>query len=461
MTNNRFSIIFSSLLLIISNSYSIYSQEVAIIKHSTAPNDQIQLEVNSTIQSYYILKIRHHVDSVFDLPTSITLGKSNNMVITEPLGYYPLAHYQVLEYPITTPIDTDGDGIDDITEYQNTPMQSPLNAATSIDIDDGLVMIDNFTTFKKLSVKKDLVQWSEFLNGKEFVKFIIVDFNTVPKIFFINSENYDYHNDFAKAMGIDYLGDHVKKGNIMYHPTSISNNGTVGSFAFNFSNGHSQEFDIVQKTHELLAANMPFLKNDFSYYITEHNEAQYFQDTVLFQKSRVPVLFEADIYSGFDYWGLNEAEGFGFFRQVTLQETPGPKDIVLYESLPNSLPRVGGIMTSVIQTPLSHVNLRAIQDNIPNAFIRNPLAIDSIADLLDNYIYYKVEHDNFFIRKATLEGLAFKPTEIPGVQKFAPPNKKGRISKNPFVKQTPDKNNVGYQFHLLFGVSNTTDALYR
>ena len=86
-----------------------------------------------------------------------------------------------------------------------------------------------------------------------------------------------------------------------------------------------------------------------------------------------------------------------------LEETPGSRDIVLYDALPNSLPRVGGIMTSVIQTPLSHVNLRAIQDNVPNAYIADPLSIDSISNLLGNYIYYKVENETFEIREATLD----------------------------------------------------------
>ena len=86
-----------------------------------------------------------------------------------------------------------------------------------------------------------------------------------------------------------------------------------------------------------------------------------------------------------------------------LSETPGSRDIVLYDALPNSLPRVGGIMTSVIQTPLSHVNLRAIQDNVPNAYISDPLSIDSIANLLGSYIYYKVENEQFQIREATLD----------------------------------------------------------
>ena len=43
---------------------------------------------------------------------------------------------------------------------------------------------------------------------------------------------------------------------------------------------------------------------------------------------------------------------------MSLDERPYPRDIVIYDTLPNDLPRVAGIMTTVPQTPLSHVNLR-------------------------------------------------------------------------------------------------------
>ena len=46
---------------------------------------------------------------------------------------------------------------------------------------------------------------------------------------------------------------------------------------------------------------------------------------------------------------------------------------MIYEALPNELPRVAGIISTVPQTPLSHVNLRAVQDGMPNAFIRDAL----------------------------------------------------------------------------------------
>ena len=49
---------------------------------------------------------------------------------------------------VETSFDTDGDGIDDIAEYQNSPVQNPLNPASSIAINDGLVMVDSFATFE-------------------------------------------------------------------------------------------------------------------------------------------------------------------------------------------------------------------------------------------------------------------------------------------------------------------------
>lgn len=390
-------------ILLMSGFYS-YSQIVSIENYSINLKGQVQLEINSSPQYYYLLNVRHHPDSIYRTTSSLTLGKTGTTFISEPLGYYPLSHYQVLEFPIQSPADFDGDGIDDISEYTNFPLQSPLNAAESIAIEDGLVGIDNIARFDEISVKHDTVQWNEYLNGKSFVKYLIVDFFTdQPKIYFINSKTYNLHINFTNVMGINYPNENIISGHIIYHPTIISANSSPGTFAFNFTNANNQEFKIVQKTHELLAANMPFLENNFSYFIHTQNEDAYAEETDLYQNSRIPALFETDVYAETNYWGLNQAEGYGYFRKMTLDEIPGPRDIVLYESIPNSLPLVGGIMTSYIQTPLSHVNLRAIQNNIPNAFIRDPLSNDTISDLLNHYIYYKVEQSNYTIEEATLE----------------------------------------------------------
>ncbi len=383
---------------------SLAAQEVDILNASVNETGQIELTVASTPDQYFILNMRHGLDKSFSNATSLTKGQSGTTILTETLQAYPDEHYQVLAYDVNNPFDTDGDGIDDLTEYDNMPKQSPLNPAKSIDRSDGLIAIDNYQTFRELSVVFDHIQWSEFLNEKVFVKYMIVNFHSdKPEVYFVNSNRYGLHSQFAKAIGIEGNGDNVKKGQVIFHPSSISANGGLGTFAFNYSNGHGQDFDVVQKTHELLAANMPFLNNNLSYFITDLNEDEYERDTELFDASRVPVVFEETIFGDLQYWGLNPAEGFGFFRHISLEEIPDPKDIVLYESLPNALPRVSGIMTSAIQTPLSHVNLRAIQQNIPNAYIKTPLEIDSIADLLGKHVYYEVKQDGFTLREASQE----------------------------------------------------------
>ena len=370
-----------SIVFFTSFACTTRGQEVPIINYAIDDNDQILLEVNSTEDDYFILKVRNKSTEDFSILASMTMGENRTTVITEPLSHYPIEHYQVLKYSIQSPFDSDDDGIDDIIEFQDRPLQSPLNFAESLELGNGLVSVDNLSTFDQLAVSKDDIPLSPFLEGKKFVKYLISDFESDhPKVFFINSKTHDLHKHFANGVGIDLANDDVQKGELIYHPTVISNNGKIGAFTFNFSNGHGQPFVVVQRCIELLAANMPFLKNNLSYFITANNESDYNRDKHLFDDSRVSILFEKDIYADIDYLALNIAEGYGLFRHISSDEVPGARDIVLYESLPNALPHVSGIMTSIIQTPLSHVNLRAIQDNIPNAFIRNPLSIDSIAN---------------------------------------------------------------------------------
>ena len=167
----------------------------------------------------------------------------------------------------------------------------------------------------------------------------------------------------------------------------------------------------------MLLANMPFLQNNMTHFIGEGDEDNYLNNYAEdFEGSGIEVVLESEVFANVDYIPLHLAEGYGFFSHMELGETPGSRDIVLYDALPNSLPRVGGIMTSVIQTPLSHVNLRAIQDNVPNAYIADPLSVDSISSLLGSYIYYQVGQESFQIREATLDEVnawyeALRPTE--------------------------------------------------
>ena len=98
---------------------------------------------------------------------------------------------------------------------------------------------------------------------------------------------------------------------------------------------------------------------------------------------------------------LNPEVGFGLLRVMTLEERPGPRDVVIYPALPNEMPRVAGVITTVPQTPLSHVNLRAVQDNVPNAFVANAFDDPAITALVGRYVKYTVTTEGFTIAPAT------------------------------------------------------------
>ena len=100
---------------------------------------------------------------------------------------------------------------------------------------------------------------------------------------------------------------------------------------------------------------------------------------------------------------MNEEVGFGLLRALEPDERHSLRDVVIYEALPNNLPRVAGIITTVRQTTLSHVNLRAIQDAVPNAYIRDALDDDDIDALIGGYVRYTVVATGYSIRAATRE----------------------------------------------------------
>ena len=374
--------------------------QVPITNYSVNSIGQVQLSIQAQTGKYYLLNAQH--SATFTWATSMTMGVNGSMVISEPAAAYPLANYTITEYDIATPDDWDGDGIDDVTEFNNMPTDAPINFADPIALIDGSTSIPDAQTFLNLATVNN-VSWAPFLDGQLYVKFGILDRDTPqPKIYFINSNTYTIHANFFSGIGASVIGDD-SSGEIVFNPNDILPNGVIGSYSFNFSFGDAKDFEATQRTYELLMANMPFLQNNMNHFIGQADENLYNSTYAAdFVGSRIEVVLESDVFAEIDYIPFHEAEGYGFFKHMTLNETPGSRDIVLYDALPNSLPRVGGIITSVIQTPLSHVNLRAIQDNVPNAYIKDPLSIDSIADLIGSYIYYKVENEKFQIREATL-----------------------------------------------------------
>ena len=371
----------------------------------------VPLVVASTIDDYFVLYVRHQMnaDTSVDIPVSVILGEAGTTTLVDNLEALPADRYRVEKYLAADPADIDGDCMDDITELEDLGAKNPTTPGPAINLNDGTVAIPDRATFEALSYQGTDVIVDLHLTDLEYVKFYMFDMDTDhPSVYLMNTETHRLHASFMIATNLGrefpYRPQSDMRGEIVYHPNVPAPNGSLGVYRYAFEPWDSYSFYAVAYSYEILAAAMPLLENNLFYYPMPASALPlYRQEQARYDNSRVNILLSEDIIPYDGFIPLNEAEGYGFLRAMSLDERPNPRDLVIYTSLPNDLPRVAGIITTVPQTPLSHVNLRAVQNGVPNAFIRDALEDTSIDSLLDSPVYYQVSSTGYTIRAATLE----------------------------------------------------------
>ena len=268
---------------------------------------------------------------------------------------------------------------------------------------DGAATVPDRETFKKLSYQGTDVRIDTQLTGIEFVKFQIENTHTPnPQLYFMNTETHRSHGSFMRAAGLG-RGQGQMRGVLSYRPLFMAPNGEPGVYTFEFNPNDAFPFEEIKLAHDLLVAKMPILRNRLGFCPLWGAIGIYNREKARYDTAEFPVYFEDDLYANIGYLPLNQAVSYGRLRLLAIDERPEIRDIVICKVLPNEMPRVAGVITGVRQTPLSHVNLRAIQDKVPNAFIAKAWESERIAPLIGKYVYYKVNADGFEIREATLK----------------------------------------------------------
>ena len=361
----------------------------------------VPIVVASTTADYFVLFVRPDPESYREIPISVTLGEDGTTTLTDRLAALSIEHYRVEKYPVATPGDVDGDCASDIDERADVGYKSPLNPAAPVAIENGAVAIPDRATFERLSFKGRVGVGPAHLNYLEFVKFFIYYQGTDRAgIYFQNTETNRTHYEFREA--VQFWVINPIRGEIIYHPNVVAPDGSLGVYRFEFEPWESRPFEDVYSAYEALTASMPLLENNLAYYPMPENALPlYHREKAKYDASRINVVLDDDIFPDTDFISLNQGTGFGLLRVMAPDERPNPRDIVIYEALPNDLPRVSGIITSVPQTPLSHVNLRALQDGVPNGFIRDALDDTTIDSLIDSHVRYTVTGNSYTIRAAT------------------------------------------------------------
>ena len=368
----------------------------------------VPITVSSTEDDYFVLYVKHDrgAGTVVNVPVLVKRGESGTTSLSDSLSPLGADKYRVEKYLVANPADVDGDCVDDITELDDFGYRNPTNPAMPVPEQRGAVALEDRAAFEKLSYKGDRVgdRWLRYI---EFVKFNIANIDTErPKLWFQNTSTYRAHSSFLSAAlqeVVNCCWSGAARGALIYYPNGVAPDGSLGVYRWEFQPYSSFAFREVAIVHETLATAMPFLKGKLAYYpfVGENAKNKYKQQKSLYDASRVNVLLESDIPLDAEYAAYNEAEGYGLLGVFEPGELPDSRDIAIVSVLPNDLPRAAGVITTVPQTPLSHVNLRAIQNGTPNAFMRDALIDSAVTDLLDSYVYYRTTANGFTLRAAT------------------------------------------------------------
>ena len=419
------------------------------------PVTSVPITLSSTEDDYFVLYVKHDRGSgtVVNVPVSVTRGQSKTTTLSESLTSLGADKYRVEKYLVSNPADIDGDCVDDITELDEFGYRNPINDAFPVAAEDGSVGIEDRAAFENMSFQGHSTFSDVSLNGLEYVKFTILDINSdSPQLWFQDTDRYRLHWEqpwFRRATSIEFIyccWRGYAGGVLIYHPNVVAPDGSLGVYRWELSR-KAFDFREVSIVHETLAAAMPFLNDNLAYYPFANTNAKnkYDLQKSSYDASRVNILLESDILPDVEYVPYNEAEGYGLLRVFEPSESPGPRDVAILSVLPNDLPRAAGVITTVPQTPLSHVNLRAIQNGTPNAFIRDALTDETVTNLLGSYVYYRTTADGFTLRAAT-------KTEVDNHHAASRPKQTQTLQRDLTKTSITSLSNVSFADWTAFGV---------
>ncbi len=396
--------------------------------------DTFEVRYPSSPEDYHILYRGNSLDSMMR-PVAMKLGELEQAegVMRDSVPMKGAAFYRVMTVPQAASLDTDGDGLTDLEELKLSETQNPLNPAI-VSAKDGASIVTSRKQFEKLARRDNIPGAS---NIRE-MKFLITEIDTEhPKLHLINTKRHEFHYYFY-VFGLDnstvsittfnnqtYFTNSKRKnlaGSLLAHDSYVDGQGRQGLYTMEFWPTDPVAFRFVETAFEMISASLPFLESNLAYHPAgETQRGEYANDHSMFDASYIRVISTEELFGNLSFSALNPGITFGrLIIADGIAQALTPRDVVIFRNIPNDLTHVAGIITEVPQTPLSHINLKAKQNNTPNAYIRDATSDENIQSLLGEYVLFEVTADGYLLRPATedqvtdfLESIRPKEIQIP------------------------------------------------
>ncbi len=370
---------------------------------------EVRFELPAT--RYAVLQRSGSLDGPWS-PVAVVRGNGAAVTAADNAPLARRGFLRLLVHDASFPADTDGDGVDDLTELGSPGTHNPLNPAPPIAPEDGAALVADRTAFEGLSHRDN---FPGALDVRE-VKFVIFGVDTdSPELYFVDSQTHAYHSAFAIGIGRypsnsaftrdTYFTNSGRKnlaGSIVAHDNYIDPAGRQGIYTLEFWPTDPVAFRFVEMAYAMIAAGMPFLDGDIAYRPAgETQRALYEAESAEFAATNIRAIFAEELFANITYSALNPGETYGRLKIPTGAEPLTARDVVILRTIPNDLTHVAGIISEAQQTPLSHINLKARQNGTPNAFVSGATTHPELAPLVGQNVYFKVGPDGFEIRPAS------------------------------------------------------------
>lgn len=284
----------------------------------------------------------------------------------------------------------------------------------------GAIHVDSRAQFEALARRDD----TPGAPGARELKFLILDVDGPnPKLFFVNTQKHEFHYQFAtEGLGqeisleefnrLTYFTDARKNlaGSIIAHD-AFEQDGKKGLYTMEFWPTDPVGAKHVAKAFSLVKDGLPFAKDQLRYHPSGDTQERLFErDKAALVKAGVTSVDTGTLFKNVKYTPLNPGVGYGVLRVIDANQPdarpPSLRDVVIFKTLPNDLTHVGGVISEGPQTPLSHINLKAKQNDTPNAFVKDAATDPRVAPFIGKLVRYEVGPDGFQLREASQEEAA-------------------------------------------------------
>lgn len=291
--------------------------------------------------------------------------------------------------------------------------------------------------------------------GKVAAVKVVYDINEA-RLYFVNDNLYDYHYAFCNfylgyRLDIDlfnkynYTAEHARKRYLLGNINHYQANDLYTLELSPIDEMYPKDIEILYKEVQ----KQSYFKN-FKFFI---NTARLERLRTIFN---IPIVSAEELYGNQNYQAVSIQEGFGRLRFIDdiKKAKLSKNDIIVVNQPILNLPIVRGVITTRLQTPLSHISILGKNRKVPIVAYTKAYTNSDLRQFDNAYVSFKVKRDTFYIKKIS-EAVYLRKTKTKVKKKKA-------LQKNTSVKGLLAMENLSHKdMHIVGGKAANFATLYQ